>query len=199
MEYPNYINNLITSLKSFPGIGTKSAARMAFQLIDMPESQIQQIITSFQEVTKKLSFCQTCQNLCEDDYCSICSNEDRNKHQICVVSNFKDIYAIEKMNNYDGVYHVLNGDIAINKGITPDKLNIKSLLSRLDNVEEIIIATNPTIQGETTALYLSKVLDEYNLNVTRIAHGLPIGANIDYIDELTMSKAFENRKSLTNK
>ncbi|MDL2212303.1 toprim domain-containing protein, partial [Erysipelotrichaceae bacterium OttesenSCG-928-M19] len=116
--------------------------------------------------------------------------------QICVVSHYRDIFAIEKMNNYQGVYHVLNGDIAINKGITPDKLNIASLLKRLDgNIEEIIIATNLTIEGETTALYLNKILDEYGVNVTRPALGLPIGSNIDYVDELTMLKAFENRNN----
>lgn len=197
MDYPRYLNDLIESLKTFPGIGAKSATRMAFQMLDMNEDVIQQIVKSFQDLSSSVRYCTVCQNLSEDDLCAICHDKTRNTRQICVVSNYKDIYAIEKMNDYEGVYHVLNGDIAINKGITPDKLNIESLIKRLDGtVDEIIIATNPTIEGETTALYLNKLLAEHKINVTRIAHGLPIGANIDYIDELTMLKAFENRKSL---
>lgn len=195
MEYPKYLNNLIESLKCFPGIGSKSATRMAFQILEMDEELINKIINSFAKLNESIAYCQICHNLCEGDLCSICADKSRNQHQICVVSNYKDIYAIEKINDYQGVYHVLNGDIAINKGITPDKLNIDKLLKRLDEqIEEIIIATNPTIEGETTALYLSKLLAEYPIKVTRIAHGLPIGANIDYVDELTMLKAFENRK-----
>lgn len=197
MDYPKYLNDLIESLKTFPGIGAKSATRMAFQMLEMDENVIAQIVKSFDELNSSIRYCNICQNLSEDELCAICHDINRNTRQICVVSNYKDIYAIEKMNDYQGVYHVLNGDIAINKGITPDKLNIASLIKRLDgSVDEIIIATNPTIEGETTALYLNKLLAEYKLNVTRIAHGLPIGANIDYIDELTMLKAFENRKSL---
>ncbi|MDF9866780.1 recombination protein RecR [Bacilli bacterium PM5-3] len=200
MEYPSYLNNLIESLKSFPGIGAKSATRMAFQMLEMDPELINQITTSFQELNAKISYCEICHNLSEGNLCVVCQDITRNTKQICVVSNYKDIYAIEKMNDYNGVYHVLNGDIAINKGITPEKLNISSLLKRInDEIEEVIIATNPTIEGETTALYLNKLLEDYNVNVTRIAHGLPIGANIDYIDELTMLKAFENRKTLLDK
>ena len=197
MEYPKYLNNLIESLKSFPGIGAKSATRMAFQMLEMKPEQIEQIVKSFKDLNDNVRFCEICHNLSDDDKCAICQDITRNPQVICVVSNYKDIYAIEKMNDFSGVYHVLNGDIAINKGITPDKLNIASLLKRVnDNIEEIIIATNPTIEGETTALYLNKLLEDYQVKVTRIAHGLPIGASIDYIDELTMLKAFENRKSL---
>jgi len=200
MEYPKYLNNLIESLKSFPGIGSKSATRMAFQMLEMNPEQIKQITKSFEELNDSISYCKVCHNLSEGDLCPICQDSTRNDKVICIVSNYKDIYAIEKMNDFDGIYHVLNGDIAINKGITPDKLNIFSLLNRInEDIEEIIIATNPTIEGETTALYLNKLLEEYSVKVTRIAHGLPIGANIDYIDELTMLKAFENRKSLFDK
>ena len=195
MEYPKYLSNLINSLKTFPGIGEKSATRMAFQMLEMAPEQIEQITDSFKNLTQSIKYCQTCFNLSELDLCEVCLDSSRNNNIICVVSNYKDIYAIEKMNNFQGVYHVLNGDIAINKGITPDKLNIDSLLTRINGeIEEVIIATNPTIEGETTALYLSKLLDDFNVKVTRIAHGLPIGANIDYVDELTMLKAFENRK-----
>lgn len=200
MEYPKYLNNLIESLKTFPGIGAKSATRMAFQMLEMDREVIDEIAQSFLELNNSVKYCKVCHSLSEGDLCVICANQSRNKQQICVVSNYKDIYAIEKMNDYNGVYHVLNGDIAINKGITPDKLNITSLMERInDDIEEVIIATNPTIEGETTALYLNKLLAEKNVKVTRIAHGLPIGANIDYIDELTMLKAFENRKTLFDK
>lgn len=197
MEYPSYLNNLIEALKMFPGIGQKSAIRMAFQMLEMKPEVVNQIAGSFAQLANKVHYCQVCHNLSEGDTCAICADQQRDHNLICVVSNYKDIYAIEKMNDFNGVYHVLNGDIAINKGITPDKLNIESLIKRLDGqISEIILATNPTIEGETTALYLSKVLADYNVNVTRIAHGMPIGANIDYIDELTMLKAFQNRQSL---
>ncbi|WP_423363577.1 recombination mediator RecR [Mycoplasma sp. P36-A1] len=196
MEYPSYLNNLIESLKVFPGIGSKSATRMAFQMLEMDEESIDQIAKSFTSLTSSINYCKVCHSISDNDICSICNDETRDHNQICVVSNYKDIFAIEKMNNYNGVYHVLNGDIAINKGITPDKLNIDTLVSKLNkDIKEIILATNPTIQGETTALYLSKVLADYDVNVTRIANGMPIGANIDYIDELTMLKAFENRRT----
>lgn len=197
MNYPKYLNNLIESLKTFPGIGSKSATRMAFQMLEMNPEIIKQIVKSFEELENSVKYCKICHNLSENDICFICQNESRNKKQICVVSHYKDIYTIEKMRDFDGVYHVLNGDIAINRGISPDKLNINSLINRVDDtIEEIIIATNPTIEGETTALYLQKLLDDKNVKVTRIAYGLPIGSNIDIIDELTMLKAFENRKKL---
>ena len=199
MEYPKYLNDLIESLKSFPGVGSKSAIRMAFQMLDMPKEKIDEIASSISNLNGNIKYCQICHNLSDSDVCDICVSTIRDKKQICVVSSFKDIYSIEKMNDYQGVYHVLDGDIAINKGITPDKLNIVSLIQRIDDsIDEIIIATNPNIEGETTALYLHKILADYPVKVTRIAHGLPIGANIDYVDELTMLKAFENRKSIND-
>jgi recombination protein RecR len=200
MDYPNYINNLIESLKSLPGIGSKSAIRMAFQILNMNDDLIKQIGHSILELPENVAFCPICHSLSDNDGCVICNDKTRNHSLICVVSNYKDVYAIEKMNDFNGLYHVLNGDIVINKGITPDRLNIASLLSRLDgNIDEIIIATNPNIEGETTALYLSKLLEDYDIEVSRIAYGLPIGAQIDYIDELTMLKAFENRRLINEK
>jgi len=201
MEYPDYLDNVIEALKIFPGIGEKSAIRMALQLIDLDPKLVKQIGTSIETLSESIHYCSKCHNLSQGDLCQICSNPSRDKQIVCVVSNFKDIYAIEKMDDYKGLYHVLGGDIAINKGITPDKLNITSLLSRInqDGVKEIIIATNPTMSGETTALYLSKVLADYDVSVTKMALGLPIGANIDYIDELTMLKAFQNRIDFNNK
>lgn len=201
MEYPKYLNDLIESLSCFPGIGRKSATRMAFQIIEMAPEQIDMIVESFKNLNDEIRYCSKCHNLSEADLCSICQDKSRDASQICVVSHYKDIYAIENINDYEryfnGYYHVLNGNIAINKGITPDKMNFASLLAKLDgSITEIIIATNPTIEGETTAIYLNKLLEDYPVNVTRIAYGLPMGANIDYVDQRTMSEAFSNRKKL---
>lgn len=200
MDYPQYLSDLIESLKTFPGIGTKSATRMAFQMLKMDEDTLTQITSSLQNLPDSIHYCEKCHNLSEGDVCAICGDETRDHDQICVVSNYQDIYAIEKMNEYHGVYHVLNGDIAINKGISPDKLNINTLINRVNSdTNEVIIATNPTIEGETTALYISKLLEDKNIKTTRIAHGLPTGANIEIVDELTILKAFEGRKIIENK
>lgn len=200
MEYPQYLTNLIQALKHYPSVGEKTATRMAIQMLEMDPALIDKFIEAFSSIKKDLSYCSICHNLCEGDICLICKDDSRDTTQICVVSHYKDIFSIEKMNRYFGVYHVLGGDIVLHKGKTPDKLNINSLLSRLQfNISEVIIATNPTIEGETTALYLSKVIDEYDVNITRIASGLPMGANIDYIDEMTMSKAFEGRNNFRSK
>lgn len=197
MNYPTYFNDLVESLRKFPGIGNKSAIRMAFQLIEMKHEDIDLFVEAFSKINTDVKYCQRCHCLSEDILCEVCLDNTRDTSTICVVSNYKDVFSIEKMNEYQGVYHVLNGDIAISKGITPDKLNIDTLLKRIDdNTKEIILACNPNIEGETTILYLSKVLSDYNIKVTRIAHGLPIGANIDYVDELTMLKAFEGRNQI---
>lgn len=200
MDYPKYLSDLIESLKTFPGIGTKSATRMAFQMLKMDPETLMQITASLENLPSQIRYCEKCHNLSEGPLCAICADQTRDAQQICVVSNYQDIYAIEKMNEYQGVYHVLNGDIALNKGISPDKLNIVSLLERInDDTQEVIIATNPTIEGETTALYIAKLLAEQKIKATRIAHGLPIGANLEIIDELTILKAFEGRKVIENK
>lgn len=201
MEYPKYLNDLIESLKSFPGIGAKSATRMAFQIIEMDDEMIKMIGQSFINLNKAIKYCTKCHNISEDELCLICQDNTRDSSKLCVVSHYKDIYAIENINDNDryfnGYYHVLNGNIAINKGITPDKMNYASLLSKLDGtIKEVIIATNPTIEGETTAIYTNKLLEDFNVDVTRIAYGLPMGANIDYVDQRTMSEAFSNRKKI---
>lgn len=195
MNYPSYLNNLIESLASLPGIGPKSATRMAFDILKMDQEKVAAISTSLNNINNSVKYCRCCHSLAENDLCELCLDEQRNQNVICVVSNYKDVFNIERMQSYDGVYHVLGGDIAINRGITPDKLNINSLLLRInDDIQEVILATNPTIEGETTALYIQKLLEDKNISVTRIAYGLPIGANLEIIDQLTMSKAFENRK-----
>jgi recombination protein RecR len=199
-EYPYYLENLIDALKMFPGIGAKSATRMALQMLDMNSIVIDQIADSIHNLNASIKYCKVCHNLSENDICTICEDRNRDQAYICVVANFKDIYALERMNSYNGLYHVLAGEIAINKGITPEKLNITTLVARINNseIKEIIIATNPTIEGETTALYLSKVLADYDVKTSRLALGIPMGANIDYVDELKIKNAFENRKDYNN-
>lgn len=197
MDYPSYLNKLIDGLKLLPGVGNKSATRMAFQILEMKPELIKQLNDAFKDLESSIKYCKVCHNIAESDECEICLDKERNHQQICVVSNYKDIFTIEKTGNYQGVYHVLNGDIAINKGITPDKLNVQSLVDRInDDIQEVVIATNPTIEGETTALYVQKVLENHNVLITRIAYGLPIGSQIEIVDALTISKAFENRKQI---
>lgn len=202
MEYPKYLNDLIEALRTLPTVGINTATRMAHQIIEhMDPIQMEMIGESFINLNDKINFCSRCYNLCDDKLCSICQDKTRDASQICVVSYYKDIYAIEKVNDSDryfnGYYHVLNGNIAINKGITPDKMNFSSLLAKLDgSIKEIIIATNPTIEGETTAIYLNKLLEDYPITVTRTGYGLQMGASIDYVDARTMAEAFSNRKKL---
>ncbi|MDR1782101.1 MAG: recombination mediator RecR [Bacilli bacterium] len=195
MNYPKYVNDVVEALQLLPGIGQKSAIRMAFQLLEMNEDNLKKMALSLNDLGLNKKYCKICHSLSENDICDVCADDNRDHSIICVVSNYKDIYAISKMNSFNGVFHVLGGDIKINKGIMPQDLNIDSLISRIDDsVKEIIIATTPSIEGETTALYLSKELHDFNVKITRIAYGMPMGSQLDYIDDLTMLKAFENRK-----
>lgn len=195
MNYPKYLNDVIEALQLLPGIGHKSAIRMSFQLLEMDENNLLNMADSLAHLSKDKKFCKICHSLSEADICEVCADTKRDHSIICVVSNYKDIYAISKMPSFNGTFHVLGGDIRINRGIMPQDLNIASLLPRLDGtVKEIIIATTPSIEGETTALYLSKELKDYPVKITRIAYGMPMGSQLDYIDDLTMSKAFENRQ-----
>ena len=195
--YPQKFEDLIHVLRHFPGVGEKTAERYAFTILEWDDETIQSIIDAFTAVKGGLKHCKVCGNLSEGDECLICKDQSRNHNVICVVQSPKDVIAMEKMNEYNGVYHVLNGVINTSKGIMPQDLNIESLLERVnENTEEVIIATNPTVDGETTALYLSKLLETKKVNVTRIAHGLPMGGHLDYADELTLIKAFEGRKKM---
>ena len=191
--YPKSLQNLIDAFKSLPGVGLKTAERYALSILDQKAEDVEDFANNLLKVKYNIKQCNVCGNITEDDICDICSNENRNSEVICVVQHPKDIFAIEKT-GYTGYYHVLNGAISTTKGILPDDINIKSLYGRIDeSVKEIIIATNPTLDGETTALYLSKMLKDKNVEVTRLAHGLPMGANLDYADELTLIKAMEGR------
>lgn len=193
MEYPKSFKNLIEAFERLPGIGHKSAERMAYSYLNLDREYKEKFQHAINNLDK-LKYCKICHNLAEDDECEICKDNNRNNEIICVVSDYKDVFAIEKSNSFSGKYHVLNGVISIKKGKLPQDLNIDSLLNRLEGVKEVIVATNPNLDGETTALFISKLLQEKNIKVTRLAYGLPMGGNIEYSDNITLSKSFENRK-----
>jgi len=191
--YPKSILKLIEDFKSLPGVGAKTAERYALRILEKDEEEVEMFAEDLLNLKKKIRYCRICGNITEGEICDICADDSRNHAVICVVQEAKDIFALEKT-GYKGVYHVLNGAISPAKGILPEHINIPSLLDRVDeNVEEVILATNPTMEGETTALYLSKILKEKNTEVSRLAHGLPMGGNLDYADELTLIKAMEGR------
>ena len=195
--YPKTLQKLIDSLRLLPGVGAKTAERYAFTILDMSEEESQEFISALVSSRTQIAKCKTCGNLAEDDECLICKDKSRDHDLICVVQHPKDIIAMERIQDYNGVYHVLNGAIATSKGILPEDLNIKSLFNRVGaQTKEVIIATNPTLEGETTAMYLAKLLSEKDINVTRIAHGLPMGGHLDYADEMTLSKAMEGRQKI---
>ena len=196
--YPKQFELLIESFRKLSGVGAKTAERYAFEVLKWEDETWKQFVDAIQNTKTKLHQCERCGNISEETLCEICKDNTRDQHVICVVQEVRDIAAIEKINEYQGQYHVLNGVINTSKGILPDDLNIASLVERVkqQEVKEVIIAMNPTIEGETTALYLGKLLSEYPLKVTRLAHGLPIGSHIDYADELTLLKALENRTEL---
>ena len=199
MKYPETIQNLIECFKKLPGIGEKTAERLALSLLDMGEEDTELFSKSLIDIKTKIVRCKECNNLSEDDLCEICKNTNRNKKMMCVVEEPKNIILIEKLNIFDGYYHVLNGLISPADGINPEDLNIDKLLERVEKnkVEEIILALKPSIEGETTALYISKKLEGKKIKITKLAYGIPIGAEIDYVDSLTLEMALENRMDIT--
>ena len=194
MNYPKEFENLIDAFRRLPGVGYKSAERMAYQVLEMKEEYRDKFVDAFNGVSS-LKKCKVCHNLSSGDKCEICDDVNRDESVICVVQNIKDVYAIEKSNSYRGLYHVLDGVISVKSGKLPEDLNIDSLLDRLDKVSEVIVATNPNLDGETTALFIAKLLENKNIKVTRLAYGLPTGGNLEYSDDVTIMKSFENRKS----
>ena len=197
MQYPKSFSNLIDCFKRLPGIGTKSAERMAYHVLNMDEDFVQDFSKALLTLHENISYCEICGAICEGKRCEICMDEERDRHTICVVESSKDVFAMEKVKAYHGLYHVLHGTISIMEGRLMEDLNIASLLERInEEVNEVIIATNPTRDGETTALYLSKILNRYPITVTRIANGLPMGSNIDYADEMTLLKSLEGRTKI---
>ena len=195
--YPKTLQKLIESFRMLPGVGLKTAERYAFEMLEITDDEATDFIEAIITSRTKLKKCKICANLSEDDECLICKDKERDHSIICVVQHPKDILAMEKIQEYHGVYHVLGGVIATSKGILPADLNISSLLERInEDTKEIIVATNPTLEGETTAMYLARLLVDKNVIVSRLANGLPMGGHLDYADELTLSKAMEGRQKI---
>ena len=196
--YTKSMHELIEHFKKMPGVGSKTAERMAFYVLKAPKEQMEKFSSVIRKVKDSVKFCERCGNLSEAQLCSVCSDPRRDRTIVCVVEEPKDLMLIEKSGHYRGVYHVLFGAIAPLDGIGPEDIRIKELLSRVkeDKVKEVILATDSNAEGETTALYLSKELKPYKINVTRIAYGIPVGENFDYIDQATLIKALEGRHSM---
>jgi len=192
------IENLITQLSKLPGIGRKSAQRLAFFILTMPPEEAKGIAAAISDVKDKARFCSTCFNITDADPCDICSNPERDKGRICVVEEPSNILAVERTRSFTGVYHVLLGALSPLDGITPDRLKIHELTTRIqaDHVQEVILATNPNTKGEMTARYITEVIKPLNVRVTRIAYGLPIGSDIEFADEVTLAKALEGRRDM---
>lgn len=201
MQELETITNLINALKVIPGIGNKSSERIAYEFLKMNPEKVDNLISALKDLKTNLSVCPICGSYQENNKCLICSDEARDQSILIVVSSFKDILALERLNILHASYHVLNGSISPTKGITASDINISKLLKRIENssIKEIILATNPTIDGETTALYISKLLEKYqDLKITRLAYGLPMGANLDFTDELTLTRALQGRTTYKN-
>lgn len=195
--YSGYINKLIAQLSVLPGIGNKSAQRLAFHIINMPEEAVEKLAESMVSARKNIRYCKNCQALTDSDLCPVCSDVSRNNKVIMVVENTRDMTAYEKTHRFDGVYHVLHGAINPSLGMGPGEIRLKELLQRLQrDVDEVIIATNSSIEGETTAMYISKLIKPTGIKVTRIASGVPVGGELEYIDEVTLSRALEARVEL---
>ena len=189
---PNSLENVINSFSKFPGIGKKTAQRLGFHVLKIEKLQIQEFAQSLIDVKEKIKFCERCHNFSEDDLCFICVHPKRNNNTICLVEEPSDIILFEKT-DFSGVYHVIGGVLSPLDGIGPNDLNIKTLFNRLDGVDEIIIATNASVEGDATALYLAKLLHPLDINVTRLARGLPVGGHLEYVDEATLSKSMNER------
>lgn len=196
--YGNPVSKLIEELSKLPGIGGKSAQRLAFYIINMPLENAKALTNSILNAKENIKYCSICCNLTDKDPCHICSNEKRDKKTIMVVEDPRDMAAYEKTRQYKGLYHILNGAISPMTGITPQDIKIKELIKRLtdDTIEEVILATNPNIEGEATALYISKLLKPIGIKVSRIAHGVPVGGDLEFVDEITLSKALEGRQPI---
>ena len=196
--YAAPLSKLIEQFERLPGIGRKTAQRLAFFVLDLSEEQAEEFAKSIIDAKKSMHYCRVCQNLTDADVCSICSNPARNRSVVCVVEDPRDVVAFERTRDFDGLYHVLHGVISPMDGIGPDQLRIKELLRRVneDNVSEIIMATNPDVEGEATAMYISRLLKPMGVKVTRIAYGIPVGGDLDYADEVTLSRALEGRSEI---
>lgn len=190
------ISRLIEEFSKLPGIGRKTAQRLAFHILTRKEEDVKKFAYALVDAKKSVHYCSICGNFTDIDPCSICINAERRQDIICVVEDPKDVYVMERMRDFSGLYHVLHGALSPLDGIGPDDINIKALIGRLEGVEEIILATNSTIEGEATAMYLSRLIKPLGVRVTRIAHGVPVGGDIEFADEITLSRALEGRREL---
>jgi recombination protein RecR len=198
MYEPEPLTRLIEQLQRLPGIGRKSAQRLAFHVLKTPRESADQLCNAIRDVKDRVTYCSVCSNVTDVDPCPICTDETRNSRVICVVEEPPNVLAIERSRDYNGIYHVLMGALSPLQGIGPDELRIKSLLSRIDSggADEVILATNPNVEGEATAIYLAKLLKPLGVRVTRIAMGVPVGSDLEYTDDITMHKAMEGRREV---
>lgn len=198
-QYPKPLNKLINELSKLPGIGGKTALRLAFHILALEESEATALANSIVNAKRSLHYCSVCGNLTDTDPCEICSDESRDRTKVCVVETPQDVIAMERIREFKGLYHVLHGAISPVEGIGPNEINLKSLITRLqqhDEIDEIIVATNPNIEGEATAMYIARLLKPSGIKVTRIAHGIPVGGDLEYADEVTLLKAMEGRREI---
>ena len=195
--YSGHINRLIEELSNLPGIGNKSAQRLAFYLIGLPKDRVGHLAETIVQARDNVRYCEKCCTLTDQEFCPVCANRNRDARTIMVVENSRDLAAYEKTGKYEGVYHVLHGAISPMLGIGPDDIRLKELMARLQgDVKEVIIATNSSLEGETTAMYISKLIKPTGIRVTRIASGVPVGGDLEYIDEITLLRALEGRTEL---
>ncbi|MDI9441497.1 MAG: recombination protein RecR [Firmicutes bacterium] len=196
-RYPKPMARLIEELTRLPGIGPKTAQRLSFFLISQPESAVQSLAESIVDAKRRTKYCSQCFNLTEEDPCQICSDPKRNRNFICVVEEPRDVIAMERTRSFPGIYHVLHGSISPLEGVGPDQLHVKELIARVGpDVEEVLLATDPNVEGEATAMYLARLLKPIGVKVTRMAHGMPVGSDLEYVDEVTLAKALEGRREL---
>ena len=197
-QYPKPLAKLINELSKLPGIGSKSAQRLAFHILALEDREAAQLAEAITTAKREMKYCSVCGNLTDEDPCAICSDSSRREDIICVVESPRDVMAMERIKEYNGLYHVLHGVLSPLDGVGPDKLRIRELFQRLqqESISEIIIATNSDVEGEATATYLAQLLKPIGITVSRIAHGLPMGGDLEYADEVTLSKALENRRAM---
>ena len=194
--YSGHINKLIEQLSRLPGVGAKSAQRLAFHIINMPKEEVEGIANAMISAKEHIHYCKECYTLTDEELCPICKDPNRNHKQIMVVEQTRDMAAYEKTGKYEGVYHVLHGLLSPMNSIGPQQLKIKELMARLSDTDEVIMATSPTIEGEATATYLSRMIKQLGVKVTRLAYGLPAGASLEYADDVTLQRALENRNEI---
>ena len=197
-QYPRPLGRLINELSKMPGIGGKTAQRLAFHILSLSDEEAKSLASSITDAKENMRYCSVCGNLTDQDPCVICSNKNRRQDIICVVESPKDVMAMERIKEFDGLYHVLHGAISPMDGIGPEDINLKQLIIRLQNndVKELILATNPNIEGEATAMYIARLIKPSGIKVSRIANGIPVGGDLEYADEVTLLKAMEGRREL---